>query len=64
VLLEILPAAGGVLREWSQIDEYFGDSAEIINCLHVVTTHFAAHLKRNVFDAISTAFAFSPFGHS
>jgi hypothetical protein len=64
VLLEVLPAARGVLREWFQIDEYIGDSPEIRNCLHVVTTHFSVYLKRNVFDVILTAFAFSPFGRS
>jgi hypothetical protein len=64
VLLEVLPAAREGRRKWFQIDEYIGDSAEIRNCLPVVTTHFSAYLKRNVFDVISTAFAFSPFGHS
>jgi hypothetical protein len=52
VLLDVLPAARELLREWSQIDEYIGDSAEIRNCLHVVAMHFSAHLKRNVFDVI------------
>jgi hypothetical protein len=32
VLWEVIAEAREVLREWSEIDEYFGDLAEIKNC--------------------------------
>jgi hypothetical protein len=64
VLSEVLPAGRAVLRESSQIHEYFGDSAEIRNCLNVVTAHFFARLKSNAFNITLTQFAFSPFGRS
>jgi hypothetical protein len=66
VLWEVIPTAREMLREWFEIDEYFGDSAEIRNCSNVVSVHFLAHKKHNAFYryVIVTAFAFSPFDWS
>jgi hypothetical protein len=52
------------LREWSQIHDFFGHPPEIINSLDIATAHFLAHLRRNVFDLIVTAFAFSSLDRS
>jgi hypothetical protein len=64
VLWEVLPVMDEALGELSQIYKYFRDLAAIRNCLHVASAHFFPRLKRNAFDIILTAFAFSPFNCS
>jgi hypothetical protein len=64
MLCEVIPAAQEVLRQWSYIYDFFGDSAEVIGCLNFVTAHCLARLSRNAFDLILPAFAFSSVGRS
>jgi hypothetical protein len=54
VLCEVIPEAQEVLRQWSCIYDFFGDSAEVIGFLNVVAAHFLARLSRNAFDVILT----------
>jgi hypothetical protein len=61
---DVVPAAPEATREWSQIYEFFRDSQEILNSLHIATAHFSAHLRRNAFDLVLTAIAFSSLDQS
>jgi hypothetical protein len=45
LLWEVILEAREVPREWSEVYEYFGDLAEIRNCLNIVSAHFLARLK-------------------
>jgi hypothetical protein len=64
MLCQVIPATQEVLPQWSCIYDFFGDTAEVIDCLNVVTAHFLACLSRDAFDVILTAFAFSSVGRS
>jgi hypothetical protein len=52
VLWDVIPAAHEVLPEWSEINGYFGDLAELRNCSTRVTADFVGSLNRSAFDVI------------
>jgi hypothetical protein len=57
ILGEAIPAAQEVLREWSELLDFFGDRADLRELLNVVTAHFLARLRGNSFNVMLTAFA-------
>jgi hypothetical protein len=64
ILGDVIPVAQEVLREWSEINGFFGDQEIVADCLNVLTANFLARLRRNAFDMILTAFAMTPRGRS
>jgi hypothetical protein len=64
MLCDVIPAAREVMHEWSEIYEFFGDALEITNSFYIATALFLERLRRNAFDLILTAFAFSSLGRS
>jgi hypothetical protein len=64
ILGEVIPAAPEVLRERSEIHDFPGDQAIVVEVLNMLTADFLARLRRNSFDIILTAFALSPRGHA
>jgi hypothetical protein len=57
ILGEVIPPAHEVLREWSEIHDFFGNQAIVVEALNMLMAHFLARLRRNWFDIILTACA-------
>jgi hypothetical protein len=64
ILGDVIPIAQGVLREWSEIKNFFGDLVNVNECLNDLTAHFLARLRRNAFDVMLTAFALTIRGRA
>jgi hypothetical protein len=63
-LVDVIPAAREVLREWPKAWNFFGDCPAITGGLDILTAHFPARLRMNAFDAILKAYSLAPYGRT
>jgi hypothetical protein len=63
-LVGVIPIAQEVLREWAEITDFFGGDQVIADCMNSLTAHFLARLRRNSFELILTASAFTGLGRT
>jgi hypothetical protein len=64
ILADVIPAAGKVFYEWSELLNIFSGNEMVENSLNLLPAHFLARLHWNSLDIIRTAFAVSPLGRA